>query len=135
MSERLRLPREMEANLVRYQAPFMQEDTWADLIKSFLEEYEGDAVYCQMLYREALDMYGMPNRMETSQIMEIMSGIAGWCRFQNPRRFKNYRRQKGWERVATKGLKVILIESTRRTFRRKTLRNRPWKGNGECWDD
>ena len=98
---RLRLPREMEANLARYQAPFMQEDTWADLIKSFLEEYEGDAVCCQMLYREALDMYGMPNRMETSQIMEIMSGIAGWCRFQNPRRFKNYRRQKGWERVAT----------------------------------
>ena len=98
---RLRLPKELEVSLAEHQAPFMQEDTWTDLIKSFLEEFEGDAVCCQMLYREALDMYGMPNKIETSQIMEIMSRIPGWSRFQNPRRFKNYRRQKGWERAAT----------------------------------
>ena len=33
--------------------------------------------------------------------MEIMSGIPGWVRFNNPRKFKNYKRQKGWERVPT----------------------------------
>ena len=98
---KLRLPKEIEKNLAKYQEPFMQEDTWADLIKAFLEEYEGNIVCTQMLYREALDMYGMPNRIETSQIMEIMSGIPGWIRFNNPRKFKNYKRQKGWERVTT----------------------------------
>ena len=44
-------------------------------------------------------MYGMPNKIETSQIMEIMSRIPGWIRFNNPRHFLNYKRQKGWERV------------------------------------
>jgi hypothetical protein len=52
-----------------------------------------------MLYKEALDMYGIPNKVETSQIMEIMSHIPDWVRFNNPRRFANYKRQKGWERV------------------------------------
>ena len=96
---KLRLPVEIEKNLSTYQEPFMQEDTWADLIKTFLEEYSGDIVCTQMLYREALDMYGMPNKIETSQIMEIMSRIPGWIRFNNPRHFLNYKRQKGWERV------------------------------------
>lgn len=96
---RLRLPKELEKNLAKYQEPFMQEDTWADLIKSFLEDYEGGIVCTQMLYREALDMYGMPNRIEISQIMEIMSRIPEWVRFNNPRKFRNYKRQKGWERV------------------------------------
>lgn len=98
----LRLPKEVEKSLYKYQESFMQEDTWADLIKGFLNDYTGKIVCCQMLYREALDMYGMPNKVETSQIMEIMSKIPGWSRFQNPRRFERYKRQKGWERVATK---------------------------------
>lgn len=98
----LRLPKDMEKDLISYQGPFMQEDSWDDLIKSFLADYTGNIVCCQMLYREALDMYGLPNKSETSQIMEIMSRIPGWVRFQNPRRFENYKRQKGWERVATK---------------------------------
>ncbi len=96
---KLRLPKEIEKDLAKYQEPFMQEDTWADLIRTFLEEYPDEIVCTQLLYREALDMYGMPNKVETSQIMEIMSGIRGWVRFNNPRRFKNYKRQKGWERV------------------------------------
>lgn len=98
---KLRLPKEIEIHLAEYQAPFMQEDTWADMIKSFLEDYKGNTVCVRMLYREALDMYGMPNKMETAQIMEIMSHISEWRRFQNPRYFENYKRQKGWERVTT----------------------------------
>lgn len=98
---KLRLPKPMEKDLSKYQAPFMQEDTWADLIVSFLEEYSGDIVCCQMLYQEALEMSGMPNRFETAQIMEIMSRIPGWRRFHNPRRFARYKRQKGWERATT----------------------------------
>lgn len=97
----LRLPREIEKDLAKYQAPFTQEDTWADLIRSFLEDYSGKIVCCQMLYREALDMYGLPSKIENSQIMEIMSHIPGWRRFQNPRHFEKYKRQKGWERVTT----------------------------------
>ena len=100
-SYKLRLPKEIEKNLVKYQEPFMQEDTWADMIKAFLEDYTGDIVCIRMLYREALGMYGMPNRGENSQIMEIMSNIPGWVRFHNPRYFKNYKRQKGWERLTT----------------------------------
>lgn len=97
---KMRLPREIEANLGKHQEPFMQEDSWSDLIKTFLEDYPGDIVCTQLLYREALDMYGMPNKAETSQIMEIMSRMPGWIRFNNPRRFQNYKRQKGWERIA-----------------------------------
>lgn len=98
---RLKLPTDIEKNLAHYQEPFMQDDTWAELIKSFLEDYTGDIVCTQMLYKEALDMYGIPNKVETSQIMEIMSHIPDWVRFNNPRRFANYKRQKGWERVGS----------------------------------
>lgn len=97
----LKLPKAIERRLAEYQEPFMQEDTWADLIRSFLEDYTGDIVCTRMLYREALDMYGMPNKIETAQIMEIMSRIPEWKRFNNPRQFKSYKRQKGWERVTT----------------------------------
>jgi len=97
----MKLPKAIERRLAEYQEPFMQEDTWADLIKSFLEDYTGDIVCTRMLYREALDMYGMPNKIETAQIMEIMSRLPGWKRFNNPRQFKSYKRQKGWERVTT----------------------------------
>jgi predicted P-loop ATPase len=96
---KLHLPKEVEIKLAEYQEPFMQEDTWSELIKTFLEDYSGDIVCTQMLYREALDMYGMPGRIETAQIMEIMSRMPGWIRYSNPRHFQNYKRQKGWERV------------------------------------
>ena len=98
---KLSLPKDIEKRLPEYQEPFMQEDTWADMIKCFLEDYTGNIVCSRMLYREALDMYGMPNKIETAQIMEIMSRMPGWKRFNNPRQFKSYKRQKGWERVTT----------------------------------
>lgn len=97
----LKLSRNIEKDLASYQEPFMQEDTWADMIKSFLEDFTGNIVCTRMLYREALEMYGMPNKIETAQIMEIMSHISGWIRFNNPRHFQNYKRQKGWERMTT----------------------------------
>jgi predicted P-loop ATPase len=124
---KLRLPKEIEKNLVKYQEPFMQEDTWADLIKTFLEEYTDDIVCTQLLYREALDMYGMPNRIETSQIMEIMSRIDGWVRFNNPRRFKNYKRQKGWERVTTSAGNQPDNQVPENSFKKISIEDTPFK--------
>ena len=95
----LRLPEEMEKNLAAYQEPFMQEDTWADLIKTFLDDYTGDIVCSHMLYNEALDMGGKPNRKEIAEINEIMSGIPDWVRYDNPSKYENYKKQKGWMRV------------------------------------
>ena len=135
-SYKLRLPKEIEKNLVKYQEPFMQEDTWADMIKAFLEDYTGDIVCIRMLYREALGMYGMPNRGENSQIMEIMSNIPGWVRFHNPRYFKNYKRQKGWERLTTNSDN----QPSENGFKQMSIDDNPFetpciKDSGDAGDD
>lgn len=99
---KLKLPKEIEKNLVEYQSPFMQEDTWMGLIAEWLENYTGDLVCSRMLYNEALEMTGNPKNSESRQIGEIMNMLPGWKAFQNPRRISAaYGKQRGWERLET----------------------------------
>ena len=135
-SVRLCLPKAIEKDLIRYQEPFMQEDTWADLINTFLEDHTGDIVCSQMLYREALGMFGLPSRSETAQIMEIMGRMSGWRRFSNPRYFKDYKRQKGWERLTTNSDN----QPSEKEFKQMSIDDNPFetpyiKGSGDVKDD
>ena len=47
---RLKLPPEMEKNLIEYQRPFMQEDTWTGLIQEWLDHTKNDVVCVQQIY-------------------------------------------------------------------------------------
>lgn len=99
---KLKLPKEMEQNLVEYQRPFMQEDTWMGLIAEWLDNYNGALVCTRMLYNEALDMSGTPRNAESRQIGEIMNQLEDWKQFENPRHIsKIYGKQRGWERLET----------------------------------
>lgn len=100
------LTKEDEAYLKMEQEMFSQEDTLAGRIYAFMESYEGDRLCSIQIYKEALDHpLDDPKSYETREICEIVnSGIAmgyivGWQPFKNPRRFKKYGNQRGWERV------------------------------------
>lgn len=99
---KLKLPKEIEKNLVKYQEPFMQEDTFDNLITDFLETYKDDKVCTMQLVIEALKLTWRGKGFESGQVGEVMSRQPGWRRFNNPRYFPEpYGRQRGWERVTT----------------------------------
>ena len=84
----------------------MQEDAQAGMIAAFLEDYSGDRVCSRLLFAEALKhAYDEPLDWQLRDICQIMnSGIAdgtirGWKAYKNPKRYKEYGSQKGWERV------------------------------------
>ena len=87
----------------------MQEDPFAGMIYSFLEDCGYDRVCSKLLYAEALDHpYNQPQSWETREICEIMntgianSTIKGWQAYKNPKRYAKYGSQKGWERIKEK---------------------------------
>lgn len=97
---------EMENSLRTQQQDFMQEDTQAGMIYSFLEDCDYDRVCSKLLYAEALgNTFNQPQSWETREICEIMNtGIAngtikGWKAYKNPKRYGKYGSQKGWERI------------------------------------
>jgi predicted P-loop ATPase len=96
---------EMNRYLKAHQQDYMQEDTQAGMIYAYLEDYTGDRVCSKQLYEEALGNGSLPADWETRAICEIMNtGIAngsiqGWVAYKNPKRYKKYGSQKGWERV------------------------------------
>lgn len=96
----MKFSKEMGKQLVKIQQDFMPEDTDAGQIIGFLEGYAGDVVCSKQLYREALHHeYDEPTRRQIHNINEIMdTAVTGWKKFQNPRMFAGYGRQKGWER-------------------------------------
>ena len=96
----MKFSKEMGKQLVEIQQDFMPEDTDAGQIIGFLESYGGDVVCSKQLYREALHHeYDEPTRRQIHNINEIMdTAVTGWKKFQNPRMFAGYGRQKGWER-------------------------------------
>jgi len=99
---RLKLPAEIEKNLIEYQRPFMQEDTWTGLIQEWLDNYSGDIVCVQQIYNEALKEFGKPRNSEAREIGLIMNGtISGWNAYPNPRNIPGYGKQRGWIRVET----------------------------------
>ena len=114
---RLKLPAEIEKNLIEYQRPFMQEDTWTGLIQEWLDNYSGDIVCVQQIYNEALKEFGKPRNSEAREIGLIMNGtISGWKAYPNPRNIPGYGKQRGWSRVETnsgnKDLRFISVEGT-----------------------
>ena len=99
---RLKLPKEMEKNLIEYQRPFMQEDTWTGLIQEWLDHTTSDVVCVQQIYNEALKEFGKPRNSEAREIGQIMNGtISGWKAYPNPRNIPGYGKQRGWMRVET----------------------------------
>lgn len=93
-------------HLKEYQADFTQEDAQAGLIYAFLEDFKGHKVCSKLLYKEALNHpNNEPADWETRSICEIVNtgiengNIIGWRAFKNPKRFPDYGKQKGWERI------------------------------------
>jgi predicted P-loop ATPase len=99
---KLKLPPEIEKNLVDYQRPFMQEDTWTGLIQEWLDHTENNLVCSYQIYNEALGEPGKPRNSVTREIGLIMnSSIKGWKPYPNPRSIPKYGKQRGWMRVET----------------------------------
>lgn len=99
---RLKLPEEMEKNLIEYQKPFMQEDTWTGLIQEWLDHTTSDVVCVQQIYNEALKEFEKPRNSEAREIGQIMNGtISGWKAYPNPRNIPGYGKQRGWMRGET----------------------------------
>ena len=104
---RLKLSREMEAEVRQRQRLFMQEDVDAGLILAFMQDFTGDKICSKQLFREALhNEYSQPQRWQTNEINDIMNQLIrdgtleGWQYFDSPRRFgSDYGSQKGWERI------------------------------------
>lgn len=100
---RLKLPKEIEKNLIEYQRPFMQEDTWTGLIQEWLDHTSNQVVCVQQIYNEALKEIGKPRNSEAREIGQIMNGtVSGWKAYPNPRNIPGYGKQRGWMRVETK---------------------------------
>lgn len=70
---RLKLPKEIEKNLIEYQRPFIQEDTWTGLIQEWLDHSTSDVVCVQQIYNEALKEFGKPRNSEAREIGQIMN--------------------------------------------------------------
>lgn len=96
---KLTLSKDMTEYLTEYQRNFMPEDTKVGTIQSYLDEFKGDIVCSKQIYRDGLQRYDEPKQWEIREINDIMNNsIVGWIPFSNPRYFKDYGRQKGWER-------------------------------------
>lgn len=102
----LTLPAEMADRLKDYQIDFMQEDTQADQIYAWIEDYTGDRFCSKQVYKEALkNDFRQPADWETRQICEIVNtgiengDVTGWRVFKSPKRMEPYGKQKGWERI------------------------------------
>ena len=106
-SVKLKLSKEMEAEVRRRQRQFMQEDVDAGLILAYMEDYSGSRVCSRQLFKEALhNEFVQPRRWQTNEINDIMNQLIlegtlkGWRHFDSPRRFGGeYGTQKGWERI------------------------------------
>ena len=99
---RLKLPKEIEINLIEHQRPFMQEDTWTGIIQDWLDHSSYEQVCVQQIYNEALKENGKPRNHEAREIGLIMNGtITGWKAYPNPRNIPGYGKQRGWMRVET----------------------------------
>ena len=95
----LRLPAEMNAQLVQLQKDFMPEDTKVGQIQAFLDTYDGDMVCSKLLHHEALGRYDEPKTWEIREINEIMNqSVTGWTAYPNPRSYRKYGKQRGWMR-------------------------------------
>ena len=105
---RLKLSKELEAEVRQRQRRFMQEDVDSGLILDFMLNFEGDQVCSKQLFREALhNEFAQPQKWQYNEINDIMNqlirdgSLPGWRHFDSPRRFPgtDYGTQKGWDRI------------------------------------
>ena len=105
---RLKLSKELEAEVRQRQRRFMQEDVDSGLILDFMLNFHGDQVCSKQLFREALhNEFAQPQKWQYNEINDIMNqlirdgSLPGWRYFDSPRRFPgtDYGTQKGWERI------------------------------------
>lgn len=77
------LPKELQAEAMKMQERFLEEDYRIGMIQEFLDRYNGEKVCVKMLAKEALNMFDV-KRSESNQIMDIMDNdIIGWERLRN----------------------------------------------------
>ena len=78
----LKLPKEMEEQIIEYRKQFMQEDTMAGQVQGWLDGYAGTYVCSRQIWKEAFNHYdGEPKKYETNEICQIMdTQIIGWKR-------------------------------------------------------
>jgi len=78
----------------------MAEDTDVGIIQSFLDNYSADYVCTNLIYQEALDNVGKPDRRTVNEINDIMNNsIVGWKQKTGAtKRFEKYGIQKYWYR-------------------------------------
>lgn len=98
--------KEMEKTLAEEQTKYQQEDTLAGQIYDFMDRYQGDKLCTKQIYKEGLEhTFDEPKQWEIREIYEIVNTgiekgeLPGWRVMDNPRRFKTYGKQRGWERV------------------------------------
>ena len=102
----LKPSKKMEQEVMERQIPYTPEDTDAGLILAFMEDTRENAVCSKMLFREALgNETSQPQRWQTNDICEAVNQLIrdgklkGWQPFLQPKRFKAYGTQRGWERI------------------------------------
>lgn len=91
------------------QEEFLSEDTDLGMIQAFMEETAEEKVCSKMLYEDALNKLGEPTKRDTDAICETVNQLIRdgrlpqWRRFDGPRRFSRYGKQRGWERIPVEG--------------------------------
>lgn len=101
----LKLPAEYEKELTRIQRYFMPEDDRLGMIIGYLDKTNEASVCSRMLYREAFQRYDTPKSWELQEINEVMNAgiaskeIVGWKRYEGTKYFRDYGKQRGWERA------------------------------------
>ncbi len=94
------LPKHLKEQLAQQRDFFMAEDTDVGIIQSFLDNYSADYVCTNLIYQEALDNVGKPDRRTVNEINDIMNNsIVGWKQKTGAtKRFEKYGIQKYWYR-------------------------------------
>ncbi len=78
---KLVLPPELQKVALEIQKQFLEEDPRIGMIQQWLDKCQKERVCVSMLYNEALEEYGSPDRRTTNQLHEIMmTAIEGWER-------------------------------------------------------
>ena len=99
----MKFPEDFQGQLELHRQKFMQEDTISGLIQGWLDEYQGEYVCSQMIYKEALGHLDTPPKWATNEICEIMDmKISGWREGPSHRFTKEgYGTQRSWIRSAS----------------------------------
>lgn len=76
----------------RLQDESMADDGKVGIISKFLEDKQRTCVL--EIWREALEESGRPQKWQSSEISDIILSIPGWARVKSPTNFKEYGKQK-----------------------------------------